>query len=147
MVEVERQNSLSHEKFRKQETEPSAIRFDVRNISTPSLTVYTSSGHQRHTLPIAHLLDSDSPHSKIRLNCIADTITKMAGGGYHPYKADPALDRWQNMHSTMYQRFRLTPSKTRAVVLWGFAVPVLMYYAAQYTDVSASHGIGTRWSA
>ena len=36
----------------------------------------------------------------------------------------------------MYQRFRLTPSKTRAVVLWGIAIPVLTYYAAQYTDVS-----------
>ena len=55
-----------------------------------------------------------------------------------PYKADPAIDRWQNMHSTMYQRFRLTPSKTRAVVFWGFAVPLLTYYAAQYTDVSRS---------
>lgn len=41
------------------------------------------------------------------------------------------------MHSTMYQRFRLTPSKARAVVLWGLTVPVLTYYAAKYTDVSA----------
>lgn len=65
----------------------------------------------------------------------------MAGGGYHPYKADPALDRWQNMHSTMYQRFRLTPSKARNVFIWGLTIPVLTYYAAQYTDVSANaHG-------
>jgi hypothetical protein len=40
------------------------------------------------------------------------------------------------MHSTMYQRFRITPSKARNIVLWGLAVPVLTYYAAQYTDVS-----------
>ncbi|SOV05735.1 uncharacterized protein UDID_06266 [Ustilago sp. UG-2017a] len=58
----------------------------------------------------------------------------MAGGGYHPYKADPALDRWQNMHSTMYQRFRLTTSNARKVFLWGLTVPVLTYYAASYTD-------------
>lgn len=60
-----------------------------------------------------------------------------------PYKADPALDRWQNMHSTMYQRFRITPSKARNIVLWGLAVPVLTYYAAQYTDVSSPTPDGT----
>ncbi|PWZ01145.1 hypothetical protein BCV70DRAFT_199511 [Testicularia cyperi] len=58
----------------------------------------------------------------------------MAGGNYHPFKADPALDRWQNLHSTMYQRFRMTPANTRAVLLWGLTVPVLTYYAASYTN-------------
>ncbi|EPQ31171.1 uncharacterized protein PFL1_01359 [Pseudozyma flocculosa PF-1] len=58
----------------------------------------------------------------------------MAGGDYHPYKVDPALDRWQNMHSTMYQRFKFTPAKTRAILLWGATVPVLTYYLAAYSD-------------
>lgn len=42
-------------------------------------------------------------------------------------------------HSTMYQRFRITPSKARAIVLWGLTVPVLTYYAAKYTDVSVTY--------
>jgi hypothetical protein len=47
------------------------------------------------------------------------------------------------MHSTMYQRFRITPSKACNIVLWGLAVPVLTYYAAQYTDVSPQAPYGT----
>ncbi|KAN0061859.1 hypothetical protein ACQY0O_005853 [Thecaphora frezii] len=58
----------------------------------------------------------------------------MAGGEYHPYKTDPAIERWSNMHATMYQRFRFTSAKTRAILLWGIAVPTLSYYLAEYSD-------------
>ncbi|PWN89980.1 hypothetical protein FA10DRAFT_301273 [Acaromyces ingoldii] len=58
----------------------------------------------------------------------------MAGGDYHPYRSDPAIERWQTMHSSMYQRFRFTPRTTRKVLAWGLVTPVLMYALAKYSD-------------
>ncbi|CAO1619841.1 unnamed protein product [Parajaminaea phylloscopi] len=58
----------------------------------------------------------------------------MAGGEHHHLKHDPAIERWQEMHNTMYTRFRMTGPKTRAILLWGITVPVLAYYGAAYTD-------------
>ncbi|PWN30442.1 hypothetical protein BDZ90DRAFT_229465 [Jaminaea rosea] len=58
----------------------------------------------------------------------------MAGGDHHTYKADPSIERWQQMHNTMYERFRFTPTKVRAILLWGLAVPSLAYYLAIKTD-------------
>jgi hypothetical protein len=57
---------------------------------------------------------------------------------YHSVRSDPAVERWTEMHSTMYQRFRFTPKRTRQFAMWGLAVPLLTYYAASYTNVSSS---------
>ncbi|PWN23956.1 hypothetical protein BCV69DRAFT_296262 [Microstroma glucosiphilum] len=58
----------------------------------------------------------------------------MAGGDYHPFKVDPSIERWQEMHNSMYTRFRMTPSKTRMFILWGLTVPLITYWGAKYTD-------------
>lgn len=47
-------------------------------------------------------------------------------------------------HTSMYERFRMTPSKTRQVIVLAFAIPLLTYEALNYGDVrialGGSHG-------
>ncbi|CAO1615322.1 unnamed protein product [Jaminaea pallidilutea] len=58
----------------------------------------------------------------------------MAGDGHDMYKSDPAIERWQQMHNTMHQRFRFTATATRKVVTLGVVVPLLAYWLAAATD-------------
>ncbi|KAK0543252.1 hypothetical protein OC846_006217 [Tilletia horrida] len=58
----------------------------------------------------------------------------MAGGDYHPYKVDPAIERHQVNQTTMYTRFRFTPANGRFVLLWGLAIPFGIYSLAKATD-------------
>ncbi|PWN37182.1 uncharacterized protein FA14DRAFT_176482 [Meira miltonrushii] len=58
----------------------------------------------------------------------------MAGGGHHPFRSDPAVERWSTMHATMYQRFRMTPKATRQVLALGVALPAVLYGLSVYGD-------------
>ncbi|SHO78197.1 Uncharacterized protein MSYG_2539 [Malassezia sympodialis ATCC 42132] len=58
----------------------------------------------------------------------------MAGGHHRSVKIDPAIERWQNMHNTMYQRFRWTPKNAPILLLWGFGVPSLIYMGISSTN-------------
>ncbi|KDN47564.1 hypothetical protein K437DRAFT_255841 [Tilletiaria anomala UBC 951] len=55
-------------------------------------------------------------------------------GDHHSFKVDPAIERWQAMHSSMHERFRFTPSKTRVFLFWGIAIPALTYGIAKFSD-------------
>ncbi|KAL4402312.1 mitochondrial protein [Malassezia pachydermatis] len=58
----------------------------------------------------------------------------MAGGHYRSVKIDPAIERWQNMHNTMYQRFRWTPKNAPSILFWGIGVPTLTFLAISNTN-------------
>ncbi|CAO1630048.1 unnamed protein product [Sympodiomycopsis kandeliae] len=62
------------------------------------------------------------------------TYFKMAGGDFHPIKTDPAIERWHDMHATMYQRFKPTRHNIRPILGLGLVFPAVMYYVSYYTD-------------
>ncbi|KAI3622928.1 hypothetical protein CBS14141_004261 [Malassezia furfur] len=58
----------------------------------------------------------------------------MAGGHHRSVKIDPAIERWQAMHNSMYQRFRWTPKNTPSLLFFGIAVPAATLYLFTQTN-------------
>eukprot|EP00042_Codosiga_hollandica_P013707 m.31159 g.31159 ORF g.31159 m.31159 type:complete len:83 (+) comp41632_c0_seq1:165-413(+) len=48
----------------------------------------------------------------------------------HGFIKDPAIERWASMRERTGEFFKWTPRTTRAAVLWGVVVPVVLYEVA-----------------
>ncbi|WFD35889.1 hypothetical protein MCUN1_002757 [Malassezia cuniculi] len=58
----------------------------------------------------------------------------MAGGHIRSVKIDPAVERWQDMHNSMYTRFRWTSKNTFPILFLVFAVPTAAFYGFSATN-------------
>ncbi|KAH9830927.1 uncharacterized protein C8Q71DRAFT_783783 [Rhodofomes roseus] len=56
----------------------------------------------------------------------------MAGHGYT--KLDPAIERWNQMRETVYQRFRFTPRSTMQVLVGLVFFPGAIYWLSTNQD-------------